>query len=1105
MSDRLFPLPLDHLANLCLHELDHKDSFFGIPGSLFRPLIGSGKPNPLGKDLFGQALDHPLGVAAGPQTQMAQNIVASWLCGARFIELKTVQTLDELEVSKPCIDMQDEGYNCEWSQELKIRQSFEEYLHAWVLIHVLHHKLGGRGRPGMIFNMSVGYNLEGIMQENIQWFLQKMKDCREELTAALEVIRPLYPAVDELDIPWRLSDNVTLSTMHGCPADEIGDIARYLLTEQNLHTYVKLNPTLLGPTHLRELLNDRLGFTTRVPDQAFAHDLKYPDACQIISTLSELAGQAGRSFGLKLTNTLESENHRQAFDSGVDMMYMSGRALHPLSVHLAQRLQRDFGGRLALSFSGGADAFNLAELLACGFETVTVCSDLLKPGGYMRLPQYLDNLRTSMEEAVATDLHALIRARAMDQGGDDRKSMEECIMRNLDGYARKVTGQAAYRNTSLLPADVKTTRKLHWFDCIAAPCRDTCATHQDIPEYLHHTSRKEFRHAHQVILRTNPFPSVTGMVCDHLCQNKCTRIQMDAPLLIREVKRFISEQPSPDMQAAQSNGLKVSVIGAGPAGLSCAWFLALAGCQVDVYEARTQAGGMVQFAIPGFRLTDEAMERDLSRMLDLGVRIHYNTRVDKKLFGSLRTASDYVFVGAGAQLSAPLSIKGMDAQGVLDPLECLMAAKAGETHGMGRHVVIIGGGNTAMDAARTAWRLIPPGGSVTVVYRRTIREMPADQGEIQAVLDEGMQIMELVGPEEVVVEQGRVKALRCSRMMLQEADDSGRPRPVSIPGSTFEVACDTLIPAVGQLTDMDFAAADALTATAGDYATPLAGVFMGGDALRGAATAIQAIGDGRKAAERILESAGLRHDIPLPGNGKKYEPRELMLKRAQRRYPPPIPSLPSEKRRSFQLIQQTMEHSAMVEEAGRCLHCDELCSTCVTVCPNLANQAYAVEPRVVQMKKAVRDAHGRVDILPDEPFCVRQPVQILHLADWCNECGNCRSFCPTADAPFQVKPKLHLGIESFYDAAEGFYLSRLENSTHLIGKENGGLFTLMDKGDHYLFETADALATLGKPGFELLDVRFLNGQPGELRLHEAAAMREILQGATALLGVPAVD
>ncbi|MFC1796448.1 hypothetical protein ACFL1V_05065, partial [Pseudomonadota bacterium] len=312
MSDLFQPIASEQLIEWIFTELECRDSIFGIPR---RHFFVPSEDDPFRTTAFGHLLETPFGPAAGPHSQMAQNIVAAWLCGARYIELKTVQTLDVLNVSKPCIDMEDEGYNVEWSQELRIHQSFEEYLRAWVLIHALHHKLGFPGdRPGMVFNLSVGYDLAGIQQANMQWFLDQVRDSSAYKNSLVEQVAGFHPGVSALDIPDCLSDSVTLSTMHGCPPGEIEAICRYLMQERGLHTYVKCNPTLLGPERVRTILNDDLDYSdVVVPDAAFQHDLKYEDALPLLNKLRATARDCGLEFGVKLSNTLEVENFRPVF------------------------------------------------------------------------------------------------------------------------------------------------------------------------------------------------------------------------------------------------------------------------------------------------------------------------------------------------------------------------------------------------------------------------------------------------------------------------------------------------------------------------------------------------------------------------------------------------------------------------------------------------------------------------------------------------------------------------------------------------------------------------------------------------------------------------
>jgi putative selenate reductase len=1088
-TDKFSPIPASHLLKIIFKEYKSKGSIFGMPKALFyQPALHKN----LSTSIFGHELDNPVGVAAGPHTQLAQNIIAAWLMGARYIELKTIQTLDELEIAKPCIDMQDEGYNCEWSQELKIKESFNEYLNAWVIIHVLNDFLGHKKQPGTVFNMSVGYNLEGIMQPNVQWFFEKMYDATHELEALKNELKTIYPKIAEIEIPSCISDNITLSTMHGCPAIEIEAIAVYLMTEKKLHTFVKLNPTLLGPERLRTILNDKLGFKTHVPDEAFEHDLKYADAIDIINSLTKTAEKEGLVFGLKLSNTLESNNHKTVFDTAITNMYMSGRALHPLTVNLAATLQNSFAGKLNLSFSGGADAFNVSELLACGFKTITVCSDLLKPGGYTRLNQYFESLKTAFSEAEVESIERFILH------STETKNLQEAAFLKLSQYAEKVIQNKAYQRQYLISPNIKTSRPLSNFDCISAPCVDTCATHQDIPGYLFHAANGNFDLAYRLILETNPFPSITGMVCDHLCQNKCTRVHYDNALRIREVKRFVSEQPEQKLPANAPNGLKIAIIGSGPFGMSAAFYLALAGCKVEVFESKSKAGGMVHFAIPGFRLTESAIEKDFKRVTDLGVKIHYDYLVDKKRFDEMQQQYDAVFVGAGAQLSAAFSLKGMNSEGLLDSLDFLFKAKAGTQTGIGKNVLIIGGGNTAMDAARTAWRLVGTGGTVKVVYRRTIDEMPADQGEIKAVLEEGVEIIELAAPLEIVSQNGKVSALRCNRMTLSGKDSKGRPMPVAIDGAEFELPCDTIIPAIGQSTDFDFFNPEDLQMKPGFYQTGIPNVFLGGDALRGASTAINAIADGRKAVSEFLEKAASTGKIS--GRFKKEHSKEaLMIARSKRIFGPEFIELVPEDRRNFNLVSHTPDLDVITEEASRCLHCDEICNICTTVCPNFANYSYEVSPFVFPLQKASKQSNGSIQIENAGYFEISQPHQILNIANFCNECGNCNTFCPTNSAPYLNKPKVYLTKESFNAAQSGYFLDFYGNEEAMLSIKNDGSSSFLVEGQNeFIFENEDAIVFLRKNDLSIADIKFKSEGQFAFNTLEAATMKIILEGAKEL-------
>lgn len=1054
-TDRFTPLDAATLLRWMQHDLPNKQ-LFGID----RELFFMPKPDdPFRMERYGKVLETPLGVAAGPHTQLAQNILSAWLCGARYIELKTVQVLDELNVAKPCIDMADEGYNCEWSQELKLDQSFEEYLKAFVLLYVLRDMLNlpveaepGKG-PGFIFNMSAGYNLEGIKSPAVQRFLDRMENAEEDVKRIKAGLAPLYPAIEKMPIPARLSDNLTVSTMHGCPPDEVESIGRYFITERKYNTAIKLNPTLLGPERLRGILNTQLGYDVCVPDEAFGHDLKYNDGVAIIRNLAAAAETAGVAFGLKLTNTLETANEKQNLPRSEGMVYMSGRSLHPISINLAERLQQEFDGKLDIAFSAGVDTFNVADTLACGLRPITMSSDILKPGGYGRLHQYLDTLRAEMRKAGAHTIAEWEKSRSPIAGNPG--------FANLVSYAAAVLGKRSRYHKERFPyVSVKTERPLPRFDCAAAPCMSGCPAEQDIPRYLDAVARGDFELAWRVITTTNPFPNVQGMACNHQCQSRCTRINYDKPLMIREVKRFVAEkmaEAASGVPAAQT-GKRAAVIGAGPAGLSCARFLAAQGVEVHLYEEKPVLGGMAGDAIPAFRLTGDSLRRDIDAILKLGVRLHKDTPVDAALFDTLAEENDAVYIAVGAQESLPLGIPGEDAAGVLDQLSFLSAVRRCEPTGIGSHAVVIGAGNSAMDCARAARRLVGENGSVTIAYRRTRKEMPADIEEIEAALDEGVRIVELCAPEEVLADGGRVSGLRCRRMRLVPDPDGGRPRPVPT-DETFTLGADTLIVSIGQRVKAGFLP-DAMTLKADPHTsqTSLPNVFAGGDAVRGAATLINAVADGRHAAETILARLGLSAQAATatPSDERRPDLDGLRIRQATRVMGPALPERSPEDRLDFDPAIRTLTEEEAMDESLRCLQCDLVCNVCTTVCPNRANVALLSLPMPHPVQVAVRDGDGvRVETLSNRRL--EQSYQIVNIADACNECGNCATFCPSAGAPYRDKPRIHLSRESFDNAPDGY---RLASPSRLEGKRGGKAFSLAAEKDGFVFESDALIAHL---------------------------------------------
>ena len=719
MNDRMTLIPFDRLVTWVLSEYKNDRSVFGIPEEKFYRAAGRLIKVP------GGTVENPVGPAAGPHTQLAQNIAAAYVAGARYFELKTVQTLDgeDLPVSKPCILARDEGYNVEWSTELTVGDAFNEYVKAYFLLNVLSKELGLGDSAGFTFNMSVGYDLERIRSPKIDGFIENLKDASKtpvwkECRGFLLGNPSLYKNVDAPFIEGispNICSSITLSTLHGCPPQEIERIARYLLSEKRLNVFVKCNPTLLGYDFARRTL-DGLGFDyLAFDDHHFNNDLQYGDAVPMLRRLQDEANAMGLDFGVKLTNTFPVRIEKNELPG--EEMYMSGRALYPLTVSLAARLAETFGGDLRISYSGGADFFNLEEILKTGVMPVTLATTLLKPGGYARLRQLAEtaerlNLPAGFNGVSIPGLRAL-----------------------ADSAVKDALNQKDYKETE--------NRKIHkdvpLTDCFIAPCKSGCPIGQDAPEYIRLFDEGRFKEAFDLITAKNPFPFTTGTICAHPCTTKCTRMDYDRPVDIRAAKLAAAEKGYSEAAAAgktpAKSSCKIAVIGAGPAGLSAAYFLAGNGLDVTVFDRRDEPGGILAHIIPEFRLPGEALSRDLALIRNSGAS--FRLGVDGFSLDALKKEGfKYIFVAIGAWKPGEAGFEA-DGENVLDVLEFLGKFKDnGDGVSVGKRVAVVGAGNSAMDAARAAMRL-PGVDSVTVVYRRTKRLAPADREELKAALEDG--------------------------------------------------------------------------------------------------------------------------------------------------------------------------------------------------------------------------------------------------------------------------------------------------------------------------------------------------------------------------------
>lgn len=705
---------------------------------------------------------------------------------------------------------------------------------------------------------------------------------------------------------------------------------------------------------------------------SFDHDLQYKDAVPMLKRLQKFANENNCQFGVKLSNTLGVNNPGKPMTG--EQMYMSGRALFPLTINLAAKLAEEFDGKLKISYSGGANYFNIEKLLKTGIYPITLATDLLKPGGYSRLFQLAKKTEPLMDEL------------------NQQTSLDVSLLKELSVDA--LTNELYHKSKHDVKT-LKTEKKLGKFDCYISPCQEACPIHQDIPEYIRLIEEEKPVEAFETIISKNPLPHITGYICDHQCMTKCVRWDYDTPVHIRDIKKEAAETGYTEYLKQfkkeynhKKNGIRAAIVGAGPAGLSAAYFLTKAGFEVTVFEKEELAGGTVQNVIPDFRLTREAIDKDIEFIKEHGVRFKYGIDEKFSVEELKKSGYKYIFIGIGAMKSSKINIEGDDSK-IWNAVEFLRRFKNNPGINLGKNIAVIGGGNSAMDGARAALRC-KGAEKVYIIYRRTIEYMPADKEELDAALSENVDFKELLLPVEF-----KNGFLKCQKMELGEKDTDGRRKVSPIQGEYMELEIDTIISAIGEKVDTKLLMnnnlmKDDISKLEINFDTKesiIENVYIGGDALRGPATVVEAIADGKKAAESICE----KEKISEPAVIDTYKSIDIKEWQNELRLRKPLQ------------IEDTKLTGT--QEAQRCLGCKYLCNKCVDVCPNRANIAIAIE----------------------EGF--NNSYQILHIDEMCNECGNCETFCPNTGAPYKEKTTLFWSEDEFNNSNnDGFLLKSREKT-----------------------------------------------------------------------------
>jgi len=496
--------------------------------------------------------------------------------------------------------------------------------------------------------------------------------------------------------------------------------------------------------------------------------------------------------------------------------------------------------------------------------------------------------------------------------------------------------------------------------------------------------------------------------------------------------------------------VKVAIIGAGPSGLSAAWFLALEGCEVEIFEKNDRAGGMPQTVIPDFRLNNEALKNDIDRILNIGVHINYNYVVDKDEIARFKEDFQYIYIAAGAELSKKMNISGEDASIIMDPLKFLQAYKAANIPNLSGDILVIGGGNTAMDVARTANKC-KTDGRVTIIYRRTMQQMPAEPQEINDAINEGVIIEELLSPIDIIEEENEF-ILRLQKMEVsQETGKDGRKKVEALAGEFINIKANHIIPAIGQ--DSEVFIEEFNTIQDIQHADNLVKVYIGGDASRGASSIVQAVGDGRLFAEHILKMEDLVADQSVRNTDNKKTETEHLDSRSLKiksYYPSDLSAITTEQ---------------AIEEAARCLQCDEYCNVCVSVCPNRANHHYQITPQSFSYQNIHVNGHS-FELSEAKTINIRQDSQIYNIGDYCNECGNCTTFCPTSGDPYKDKPQIHLSQSSFDSSSRGYFL----NKDIIYVKYDDLIIQLKDDAGKFYYEDKRVEVVIAKDSLKILDV-----------------------------------
>ncbi len=886
MGEIIRPLSFEKLMGMLLEEYRAEGSIFGV-----KDFYKAGRSR---LPIFGMRIENPVGPSAGPVTQTAQGIIAAYLSGARFFELKTV--CPEAEAGqKPSVSIGDRTFSSEHPSELSIGEAFGEYVKAWYAIKLISTAFELGVPEGFVFNMSVGGCLEDLKSEKMNSFIEGLKSA-EYTEVWRECENWARAHMDELDgidgtylsdISPRVCSSVVFAPKEGLSAAEIEEAASYLIEEKRLHTFVRLSPDLLGYYSIRGILDINGYEDIEISKERMEKGALYDELKPVFNRLQSKADARRLEFGVKVSDGLNIES---AKETPVKEGKLTGRALFPIAFSLAEKIANDFGGGLRICFAGGADYYTASKLFNAGIWPITVVSDIIRPGGLRRFKQMAEDVSKC-----------------------DYAQFSGILTSDLPDIEKELYESGRYKNRDIAPAR-KAEGPIPHIGCTKAQCRAVCPLGADIPLIQRLIKNGKILEALRVITQRNPMPFTVESLCSHPCMDSCSRRFYEGALDIKGENYKAAKNACFDLldetEPKSGAGMKIAVIGCGPAGLSSACFLARQGAKVTIFDKEYRPGGAVTKYIPKFRVSDSDLEWDATLIQMLGIEMELGVEVTS--LKELREQGfEKIILAIGAGKERHLKFAFGKSISALDFLSDYRKNPESTEETVMGNVVIIGGGHTAVAAARCAKKLTSVD-RVTIIFDRPAREMTASMDEIVALKKEGIFVRDNLIPSGV-----RSGQLLCHVSTLGEPDEKTGIRPVVDTGEKDKLPADVAINAIGE--EVDSTLFDEI-----DSATYLVGSANFGKTEEIA----KVIADSQRLCKKI---ANAHYDKYLPDN--ENEDHSFLEKRGK-----------------------LCADCKKCSEGERCLECDSVCGFCAEVCPNRAN-------------KIIKLSDGSLQIVHINEFC----------------------------------------------------------------------------------------------------------------------------------------